>query len=63
MMFWSQVQYFICSVSTVSLLILLGLLIGIFVGINVPDGAGCTKQNLLCDWLRLRQPTVEITKN
>ena len=62
MMFWGQIQYFICSFCTVSLLILLGLSVGIFVGINVPDGAGCNRQNLLCDWLRLRQPKVKIGK-
>ena len=60
-MFWSQIQYFICSLSTVSLLILLGLSIGMFIGINVPNGAGCTEQNLLCGWLRLRQPKVNLT--
>ena len=60
-MFWEQIQYFICSLSTVSLLILLGLSIGMFIGINVPNGAGCTEQNLLCGWLRLRQPKVNLT--
>ncbi|MGB5709399.1 MAG: hypothetical protein WBM44_00610 [Waterburya sp.] len=63
MMFWGQIQYFICSLSTVSLIILLGLSIGIFVGINIPDGAGCSRENLLCDKFRLRQPKVEITMN
>ena len=42
-------------------LLLMG--VGILVGINVPDGAGCSQHNLLCDKLRLRQPKVEITKN
>jgi hypothetical protein len=63
MMFWEQIQYFICSVSTISLSIILGLSIGIFIGINVPNGAGCSKQNLLCGWLRLRQPKVNLTEN
>ncbi len=61
MMFWGQIQYFICSFSTVLGLIILGLSLGIFVGINVPDGAGCSNHNLLCDKLRLRQPKVNLS--
>ena len=60
MMFWSQIQYFISTFTTVSLLCMLGILLGALIGINVPDGAGCTSNNLLCNKLRLRQPKVNI---
>ena len=60
MIFWSQIQYFISTFSTVSILFMLGMLPGILIGINVPDGAGCTNHNFLCDKLRLRQPKVNI---
>lgn len=61
MIFWSQIQYFIGSFSTVCILIFLGLFFGLFAGINVPNGAGCKEENLLCQWLRLRQPKVNLT--
>lgn len=57
---WEQIRYVINSFSTVACLLILGLSIGIAFGINIPNGAGCTKGNLLCQYLRWRQPKVDL---
>ena len=58
-MFWEQIQYFVGSFSTVVWLLIIGITLGITIGINIPNGAGCTDGNLLCQHLRWRQPKVD----
>ena len=60
-MYLEQLQYIISAFTTVSLLIILGSVIGILIGINVPNGAACHRKNLPCRWFRLREPTTIIS--
>ncbi|MEO1669449.1 MAG: hypothetical protein AAFR77_01480 [Cyanobacteria bacterium J06631_2] len=59
-LFWGEIGYVVGGFRTVFTLLMIGFVIGIFVGINIPDGAGCTNGNIVCKYLRLRLPKVEL---
>lgn len=58
--FHQEMEFWLGSFLSIFLILIIGLLLGIIFGLNIPDGVGCTQRNFLCQWLRLRQPKVEL---
>ena len=54
-----EISFWLGSGISVSLILMIGLFLGVMFGVNVPDGAACTQRNFLCQWFRFRQPLVE----
>ncbi len=54
-----EISFWLGSAISISLIIMIGLFLGVMFGVNVPDGAACTQGNFLCHWFRFRQPLVE----
>ena len=38
----------------------IALLLGAMLGINIPNGVGCSQQNAMCQNFRFRQPKVDL---
>ena len=54
-----EISFWLGSGISISLILMIGLFLGVMFGVNVPDGAACTQGNFLCHWFRFRQPKVE----
>ncbi len=54
-----EISFWLGSGLSISLILMIGLFLGVMFGVNVPDGAACTQGNFLCHWFRFRQPLVE----
>lgn len=57
--FHQEVSFWLGSGISISLIVVIGLFLGLMFGVNVPDGAACSQGNFLCHWFRFRQPKVE----
>lgn len=54
-----EISFWLGSGISITLIVVIGLFLGLIFGVNVPDGAACSQGNFLCHWFRFRQPKVE----